>query len=153
MGQLKGTLVIWMHLFSCSSLWGHYPPCLGSSWGIKMYKMLPKEVLGKTFFSASPDKQGILSTMVGSSCESLMSLEGCALPARGKPQPAQLNQDRVTFVVEGHSREFPDGFLKSGYYTPLLVCVRVVQELPESGQDSISSATHCCGPLVSIQII
>lgn len=76
--------------------------------------------------------------MVGWGCESLMSLEGCALPARGRPQPAKLNQHRVTFVVEGHSREFPDGFLKSGYYTPLLGCVRALQELPESGQDRFS---------------
>lgn len=118
LGQLKGTLVIWMHLFSCSSWWGHYPPCLGSSCDINMYKMLPKEVLGKTFFSASPNnKQQILSTMVGSGCESLMSLGGCVLPARGRPQPAKLHQDRVTFVIEGHSGEFPDGFLKFGYYT------------------------------------
>lgn len=91
--------------------------------------------------------------MVGSGCESLMSLEGCALPARGRPQPAKLNQDRVTFVVEGHSGEFPDGFLKSVYYTSLLVCVRALLALPESGQYRFSSATNRCGPLVSVQII
>lgn len=153
LGQLKGTFVIRMHLFSCSSLWRHSLPCLGSSCDIKMYKVLPKEVLGKTVFSASPDKQQILSTMVGSGCESLMSSEGCALPARGRPQPAKLNQDRVTFVAEGHSGEFPDGFLKSGYYTPLLVCVRALQELPEFGQDRFSSAPDFCGSLVSVQII
>lgn len=82
-----------------------------------------------------------------------MCLEGCPLPARRRPQLAKLSQNRVTLVVEGHSGEFPDGFLKSVYYTPLVFCVRALQELSEFVQDRFSSARNWCGPLVSVQII
>lgn len=53
-GQFKGTLVIWMSLTNRTSLPRHWGPWLGSSCDIKMFKMLPKEALGKTF-STSPD--------------------------------------------------------------------------------------------------
>jgi len=78
-----------------------------------------------------------------------MYLEGCPLPARRRPQLANLSQYGVTLVVWGHSGEFPDGFLKSVYYTPPLFYVRALQELSESVQDRFSSARNWCSPLVS----
>lgn len=71
--------------------------------------------------------------------ESLIYLEGCPLQ---RPQLAKLSQDRVTLVVEGHSGEFPDGFLKSACYTPLPFHVNALQELFESVQDRPSSARN-----------
>lgn len=82
-----------------------------------------------------------------------MYLEGCPLPAQRRPQLAKLSQDRVTLVVGEHGGEFPDGFLKSLYYAPLLCCVRALQEVSESAQDRFSGARNQCGPLVSVQII
>lgn len=71
--------------------------------------------------------------------ESLIYLEGCPLQ---RPQLAKLSQDRVTLVVEGHSGEFPDGFLRSARYTPLPFHMRTLQELSESVQDRPSSARN-----------
>lgn len=71
--------------------------------------------------------------------ESLIYLEGCPLQ---RPQLAKLSQDRVTLVVEGHSGEFPDGFLRSARYAPLPFHGRALQELSESVQDRPSRARN-----------
>lgn len=69
--------------------------------------------------------------------ESLIYLEGCPLQ---RPQLAKLSQDRVTLVVEGHSGEFPDGFLRSARYAPLPFHGRALQEGLEIGMSRHTSA-------------
>ena len=112
------------------------PRGLAAAVTLKCIRCYQRKHLAK-LFSASPDVNNEFSQQwqVMTGGESLMYLEGCPRPAWRRPQLAKLSQDRVTLVVEGHSGEFPDGFLKSVYYTPLLFCVRALQELSESVQD------------------